>query len=80
MNFLVKDTYRLIASVTFDFAIWTLLTLELMTFQFINCEDTFTANIFVLASNLKGLIKDIHQILRERSELCVGGIAFGTEC
>ena len=80
MAFFVQNTYRHIASIAFDFAIWTFLTLKLMTFQFIHREYAIAANIFVLASNLECLIKYIHQILRERNELSIGGIAFWTEC
>jgi len=79
MTFFIHNTYRLIASVTFDFTIWAFLTLKLVIFQLIYREYAITPNIFVFASNFEGLIKYIHQIFRERCELCIGGIALGTE-
>jgi hypothetical protein len=51
-----------------------------MTLQLIYSKDTIAPYIFILASNLKSLIKYVHQILREWSELSVGGITFWAEC
>ncbi len=80
MTFFFNYTYRHFASIAFNFTIWAFLALILMTFELIHSEDTITANIFILASNFESLIKYVHQILREWSELSVGGIAFRTEC
>lgn len=60
VNVFFDDIYRYFTSVTFDFALCALFTLQLMTFKFIQSKDTVAPNILVLAGDLESLVKDIH--------------------